>query len=148
MSAKVRKVATVFVFLLIILTLAFIWGNSLQSRESSGELSNSLLSLVNVYLHYFGIELKDDYLLRKLAHFSEFCLLELEVFCLLLLRKTGRSKRVFYSLAVCIIVAAIDEGIQYFSGRACRLSDVALDVCGSFFALIMIRLVSFSNMLL
>ncbi len=113
---------------LIVLTLCFIWGNSLQSREVSSGASNRLLDLVNRFLSILGFELKNDFLLRKLAHFCEFALLAVEIFLLLLIRKGRGAGR---AALICLAVAFVDEGIQHFSGRACRLSDVMIDFSGA-----------------
>ena len=70
------------------LTLAFIWGNSLQSGAASGAMSGSLRAWLEQLLHVPV----DEFLLRKAAHFSEYALLgaELSLLLNLLLARNGR----------------------------------------------------------
>ena len=70
------------------LTLAFIWGNSLQSGAASGAMSGSLRAWLEQLLHVPV----DEFLLRKAAHFSEYALLgaELSLLLNLLLDRDGR----------------------------------------------------------
>ena len=141
MSLKTRKLFGRVLILLIVLTLCFIWGNSLQSRETSGDISNSLLEIVNRFLGCVGLELKDDHLLRKFAHFFEFAALGLELYLFAMLRQMKQTKSFTYilTLGVCLAVALTDETIQYFVGRACRGTDVMLDFCGSLFGVFVLR---------
>ena len=76
--------------ILIALTLAFIWGNSMQSRAVSGGMSGSLKAWLEQLLH---TEIS-EFLLRKAAHFSEYGLLGVEFSLLLGLQhdKTGTNQ--------------------------------------------------------
>ena len=66
---------------LIILTLLFIWGNSLLNREQSSGESAWVMQLVTPFLELFvGKGSVTERLVRKLAHFAEFALLGLELF--------------------------------------------------------------------
>ena len=94
--------------ILIALTLAFIWSNSMQSRAVSGGMSGSLKTWLEQLLH---TEIS-EFLLRKAAHFSEYGFLGVE-FSLL--------------LGLC---AVTDETIQIFSGRGSLVSDVWIDTAG------------------
>ena len=65
----------------ILLTLGFIWGNSLLSREQSSDESAWVLRLVTPVLELFvGKGRVTEHLVRKLAHFTEFALLGFELF--------------------------------------------------------------------
>ena len=141
MRVKTRRLFCRILILLIVLTLCFIWGNSLQSRETSGDISNSLLEIVNGLLGCIGLELKDDHLLRKFAHFFEFAVLGAELYLLALLRQVKQTQSLIYlvALGACLSVAITDETIQYFVGRACRGTDVMLDFCGSLFGVLLLR---------
>ena len=70
-----------FLRLLLIVTLCFIWGNSLLSRESSSALSGR----VAAWLRSIGIPVGEHFL-RKLAHFTEFGILGCEITLLLRLK--------------------------------------------------------------
>ena len=60
---------------LLLLMLSFIWGNSLLPGSESSELSGRLLMLVK---RIFGETIPmGEFVIRKLAHFSEFACLGL-----------------------------------------------------------------------
>ena len=94
---KKQRVALLVV---IILTLAFIWGNSLLSREQSSDESAWVLQLVTPVLELFvGKGRVTEHLVRKLAHFTEFALLGFELFFWFApLLQTGR-KPLFLAMA-------------------------------------------------
>ena len=142
MNVNTRKLLTCSLILLVVLTLCFIWGNSLQSSEASSNISNTLLDFVNKHLGHLGLELKDDHFLRKLAHFGEFALLGMEMFFLVSLRRLKRTKASTYvlTLAFCLFVAVTDETIQLFVGRSCLITDVILDFAGSFIGVFFAKL--------
>ncbi len=117
---------------LVVLTLAFIFGNSLQSGEASSAASGSLRQLLESLLD----TPVNEFLLRKAAHFSEYALLGAEVSLLLralsgcCLRRTARGRNLLDFAAFGFLAAAIDETIQIFTGRGSSLLDVWLDTAG------------------
>lgn len=118
--------------LLILLTLTFIWGNSLLSRTESQDLSRGLLAEICEALESVGVHLdpKNDHWLRKLAHIIEFGLLGTE-FCLLLWLNRRQSVQGFINCAFAgLIVAVTDESLQLFSNRGSQVQDVLLDFAG------------------
>lgn len=78
--------------ILIALTLAFIWSNSMQSRAVSGGMSGSLKTWLEQLLH---TEIS-EFLLRKAAHFSEYGLLGVEFSLLLGLQHDKNGKNFQY----------------------------------------------------
>ena len=113
---------------LIVLNLAFIWGNSLLPGEISAALSNWLGGLL-------GLDGSDPAggtgLLRKLAHFSEFACLGF------LIARMARLKgeRGFHLFALALLggllAACIDESIQLLTpARGPSLVDVWIDTSG------------------
>jgi len=122
---------TILLVLLILFTLAFIWGNSLLDRGQSQQLSNGLLDYLRPVLALFGIEAEDDHGLRKLAHFGEFGLLGVELALLVLLHKGLSVKHLMCAAGFSLFTAVSDETLQFFSGRACQISDMLLDFSGS-----------------
>ncbi len=122
---KIRLILTV----LIGMNLAFIWGNSAMTGEQSGDMSGSILAIVAGIFPVFAGE-NGHFLLRKLAHFSEFA-------CLGLLtgaRKLAGGEKLRLSLSgFGLAVACIDETIQlYVPTRASSLIDVWIDTAGFF----------------
>ena len=118
--------------ILIALTLAFIWVNSLMPRAESQAMSRGLLDRIVELLRWIGIRLSpgSDHFLRKLAHFTEFGILGAELSLLLHLR--GRqSRQGFVNCAFAGLSAAvIDESLQLLSKRGSQVQDVLLDFCG------------------
>ena len=112
---------------LILLNLAFIWGNSAMTAEQSGGVSSSLLDWIKQFLPMFAGE-AGHHLLRKLAHFSEFACLG--VLGAARMRSGGGTIRAPFFL-VGLAPACVDETIQlYVPGRASSLLDVWLDAAG------------------
>jgi VanZ family protein len=85
-----------------------------------------------------------DFVIKKLAHFSEYFILALLVF--ISLRKSTRlniSHSLLISLVWCILYAASDEFHQIFTpGRQPQVRDVLIDVSGSFVSLLLARKVN------
>ena len=112
---------------LTIAMLCFIWGNSSMSGTASGALSGRFLKYLAPLLAPFGS--KAEFVLRKLAHFSEFTLLG---FLLSGLTRPEtptpwHTRPFFLGLAA----ACIDETIQIYSpGRGSSLLDVWIDFSG------------------
>ena len=74
------KKKRVLLLILIVLTLLFIWGNSLLSREQSSDESAWVMHLVTPLLEAFvGKGNVTEHLVRKLAHFTEFAMLGFEL---------------------------------------------------------------------
>ena len=122
-----HRTAKPLVTLLIGLNLAFIWGNSAMTGQQSGEISGGLLQWIAEIFPIFAQE-QGHFLLRKLAHFSEFACLGL----LCSLRKLLRGEPIRLSLAgFGLCAACIDETVQmYVPGRASSLTDVWIDTAG------------------
>jgi len=77
---------------LLIITLMFIWGNSLLSREYSG---NESMRIVVFLERFFGEGNVSEHLVRKLAHFLEFSALGAELFGMFRNCKCSLSLRIF-----------------------------------------------------
>lgn len=138
MDSKKLRSANVVLCLLIVFTLVFIWGNSAMSRDASSTVSNTFLQKVNLVLGFIGLTLKDDFMLRKAAHFLEFALLGGEVFLLFYLNISSPHKPFILVGAISFSVAMIDELIQFFSGRHSSFMDVILDFTGAVFGVAVI----------
>lgn len=132
MKASVRKRWNIILSLLVLLTLAFIWGNSLLPRTESQEISRGLLAELCAALEHVGMHLdpQNDHWLRKLAHFGEFGLLGAELGLLLCLNRR-QSVQGFVNCAFAgLAVAVTDEALQLISNRGSQVQDVLLDFAG------------------
>ncbi len=117
---------------LLILNLAFIWGNSLMPGDVSKAIS---LWVKNLLFHFSpdGTDAQTGHgLLRKIAHFTEFSCLG-ALFCWLI---AMLQKRPYFSLIYSALAACIDEGIQCFvPERGPGIRDILLDTAGAVFGI-------------
>ena len=113
---------------LILLTLCFIWGNSMMPGPVSEAISNWIGDLLSAIL---GGPVRTDTghgVLRKLAHGTEYLVLAAELY--LLFREM--LQKPLSLLALCGVSAAlVDETIQLFvEGRCGAIADVWIDLGG------------------
>ena len=120
--------------LLSMLTVAFIWGNSLKSIPESASQSSRLAELIRPILDPQEKLTSDAFhnLVRKLAHLTEFFALGVFV-CGFTLSLGAELKKRMICLPVLIVllVAVGDEYIQYFTRRGSLVTDVVLDFIGA-----------------
>ena len=129
---KTRKILTAIICLLILTTLAFIWGNSLAPKSESQSMSLGVLETLKPFLAFFvGEGNVTDHLVRKIAHFSEFAALGGELVLLLILRRKKGLQPIVNCLFAGLAVAVTDEALQMLiPGRGPLVADVLLDFCG------------------
>lgn len=122
-----------------LVVLVIIWGNSCLPGNESGALSDGFLAQLQKLLPFLGW--MDGFIIRKLAHFSEFALYAF--FLGLAARSyglTGPACR-FVPAALALFTACVDETIQIFSpGRVSALTDVWIDFAGACSGLLFLRL--------
>ncbi len=121
--------------LLIFLWLSFIWGNSLQTGEESGNISGGALDFLGQFIPLFSPENPNGHLLlRKLAHFSEFAILGILLCWNSAIHHRKSLHIVLSAFCLGVSAAAIDEGIQRFvPGRHGCITDVLIDSGGVLF---------------
>lgn len=130
---KKQKNKKILIFL-ILLTLAFIFGNSIADREQSARESSWVLMLVQPFLElFFGKGNVTEHLVRKLAHFSEFTLLGFELFLFFRLQLSSARRGILLAVSHGLFAALTDETIQIFSHRGPQIPDVWLDTSGAVF---------------
>ena len=117
---------------LLILNLAFIWGNSMMSAEISQAFSDWVKSLLTGLFSGEGDGIGGSGMLRKSAHFTEFsCLGILLTWLSGMMGERGLhlwAMPLFGGMAV----ACVDETIQVFvPDRGPGLIDVLIDTCGA-----------------
>lgn len=140
---KNRKTHLFLLGLLILLTLGFIWGNSLKSIPESQEISLSYLDRLSPFLDaVFGPGRITDHILRKTAHFCEFALLGAELRLLFLLLGQQGLQGLMNALFAGLAAGVADETIQIFSLRGSRVADVVLDFSGAVFGALVIALIT------
>lgn len=131
MGDKVRKILIIVISILIALTLVFIHGNSCLSASQSSKTSGRVYNFFNKILPFiFNENFINANVIRKLAHFSEFFILGLEVSLLFILLNKFKGKEILLVLLIGIIDASIDETLQIFFERGASVIDVFIDFSG------------------
>jgi len=137
-----KRILTIVLIVLILVTIVFIWSNSLQSIPESQARSLGFLARIKPFLGIFvGSGNVTDHLVRKLAHFTEFGALGCELALLLALQKRVSWQLVVNCAFVAMVVALTDETIQIFTGRGSQVQDVWLDFAGACAGILFVLLI-------
>ena len=147
--SKIRIAVIALDCLLIVLTLVFIFGNSVQNVESSTNISRDVTGVVEKIPPVKeaiekGVIEKDSLegTLRSLAHVAEFAVLGAEIMLLFLLLGIGSFKfTVLAPIILCLLIGFTDEGIQLLNDRSSQISDVIKDFAGSLCGILFILLI-------
>lgn len=131
-----RKTQLRICTLLLILNLAFIWGNSLLPAATSQAFSDWMMSVLGSVPVEQAPETGSG-ILRKFAHFAEFTTLGFLLAWLLVLLRRG----IWRALPLGMAAACLDECIQLFiPGRGPAIRDVAIDTCGVLAGMLLLRI--------
>lgn len=136
MTERRKAQLRLFLCLTVLVTLGFIWGNSMVGREGSASLSNELTA----WLNSIGIPVTTHFL-RKAAHFCEFGLLGCELMLIFVLGSGANLQSLCNTAFAALLSAVADETIQIFSGRGSQVQDVVLDFSGALLGILFISLV-------
>lgn len=119
-------------WLLLLLWIAVIFIMSQQTGDKSSSQSTFIVNLSS----FIGIELNDNYMdiatlvVRKSAHFTEYLILFVLVYRVIILYMNKRQAKVGAILFV-FGYACLDEFHQSFiAGREAAIKDVIIDTCG------------------
>lgn len=124
---------------LSLLIIGFIFSNSLQTADVSGERSGKWLVIINdILVRSTGVPIT-EFVLRKLAHFGEFAMLGSSlIFTWREWQGSFCKKTVLYSIVSGFFVACADECLQIFSeGRTAKWMDVGIDTLGCSFGVLL-----------
>ena len=145
-----RKTSPLLIFARILFTgclvysIWFIFHNSLQIAQVSGEQSQRVQELLNALAAQVGLGPFSMHTVRKMAHFAEFALQGFWFMLCLRVYTRHFVRHVSWPLLCGLLVAVIDETIQlYVPGRSSSTLDVLLDfsgVCCDLFAALLILL--------
>ena len=121
---------------LLVCCLLFIWGNSLLPGNISGAISDFVNKVLSFFFEQGEKEPENGgFLLRKMAHFTEFTALGLCLCWLFGMLKKGKLAPFLCGAAA----ACVDETIQIFvPGRVSSLRDVCIDSCGVLLGVILL----------
>ena len=132
---------------IILLTVVIIWGHSFMTPEMSTEESSFVKEIVEAVVQSVSNNeafVIPEVVIRKSAHFIEYAILGLELAILITINKKEEKKKGFFqslpyryvtSFMIALIVASVDETIQYFTGRYSSIWDVLLDMTGASFSI-------------
>lgn len=138
-----KKSLTTILIVLILVTIVFIWCNSLQSVPESDARSLGVLARIKPFLGMLvGQDNVTDNLVRKLAHFVEYGALGCVLALLLALLKRRRWQSVVNCAFAVLTVALTDETIQIFTGRGSQVQDVWLDFVGSCMGMLFVLIIT------
>ena len=145
MKNRNKKVITIL-SICIAATLAFIWIHSCMGQEESSQESGFIYDLLCPFFELFvGKGNVTEHFVRKLAHFTEFfgLGLELKLLMKLVLLDTPYILRMINAWTLGTMCALIDETIQIFSGRGPAIADVWLDSAGCLTGVLLMSLTIF-----
>lgn len=130
-SHTAKVVAKWVLIALILATLVFIFTNSLKSPEQSLEDSNAVGGILStIFPPDTDLGAFIEEYVRKIAHFTEYGLLGIEVALYVCFYTKRRVRCALVASASSFFVGFIDETLQYISGRGPAISDVWVDVGG------------------
>ena len=135
-------------WLLVVLMVIFIFSNSAASAGTSNGMSLTVSEWVRPVLDTVGLHPETDFLnfvIRKLAHFSEYALLGCPIAAAYRLQPWSWMKSKA-ALLPFFIIPVLDENLQRFSaGRSCELRDMLIDsagmAAGMFLAIVLLGIV-------
>lgn len=121
-----------FVILASVILMLLIFLFSACDATLSSMQSDIIVNYINNFISV------NSFLVRKLAHFLLFFLLEMLVYFSI--------RSIKYSFIFVSLYAMLDEVHQYFvPGRSCELRDMIIDISGCVFAIILITLRRYFN---
>ena len=128
--------------ILLILWLGTIFFFSSQNSEDTTNTSSKLDFIINIIVKDESKKDEARFIVRKIAHFTEYFILALLVLNVVKDYKTIDYKWLLFILIMCIIYAISDEYHQSFvDGRVSSIKDVIIDSCGSLLSLICYKVI-------
>lgn len=140
---KKSKGRMIFCITLLVINIGFIWVNSLLPREISSAFSKLVGRIISIF---FPSDVVVDAgeghgILRKVAHFLEFCSLGVLLSCVAWMNRDKNLICILVPLITGVAVAAVDETIQLFvPGRGPHIRDVGIDSAGVLLGVLLVWL--------
>lgn len=113
--------------LLIVLTIIFIWGNSILPHEVSLKISSFVMQVLGIDRETGSVS---EFQVRKMGHFFEFLVLGAEMAMFLWLWECGRKSKIITLSSCAMFFPLVDETIQTLNDRHAMIRDVWIDVSG------------------
>ena len=132
------------VILIIALTAAFIFSNSMLSGIDSNKKSGVIVDLIRPVIDPDGnmATYEIQYIVRKTAHFLEFFILGASLTVIsFIIGKKILSPWIFMPMFFTLAAAVADEFVQSFTGRTSLVSDIVIDFSGGFSGIVLTILI-------
>jgi VanZ family protein len=121
-----------------------IWTQSVLPGSVSSTQSGLITQMISSILDKFNIYIDQEilhYLMRKIAHFTEFMILGIVWLKYVISYKTIQKKYYLIMIIPIMITAIVDEIIQIFSdARGPSIIDVLIDISGGVIVLVVYML--------
>jgi len=131
MLERIKEYSKWAFYVAILLTVAFIFRNSMLPPEESSAESETVGGIISEIIPPdtdLGSFILEN--LRKIAHFTEYGLLGIEIALYVCIYVEKKWIYALSSAAVPFAVGFFDETIQEFSGRGPAIADVWIDIGG------------------
>lgn len=128
-------------WLALLVWMGVIFYFSHQSGDASMQLSDGILDsfepLFQNFLDYHTL----SYIVRKIAHFTEYFILGLLIYHLVKQYRVISKTEIIWMILFCVIYAMSDEFHQVFiGGRSPKVFDVIIDSLGSSLSILILQL--------
>lgn len=133
---------------LIVFNIVFIWGNSLLTREISAAFSKLVGRILSFFISgpMTPAEGEGHGILRKIAHFTEFCTVGMLISWYVRMLKLKTWSCYAIPILSGVVIAFVDETIQFFvPGRGPGLLDVAIDSAGALLGTLILGLIAYTS---
>ena len=161
-AARDREISirySIIAVIFLILTIAWIVMIFHFSNQTGTQSSNTSGAVINLINEFFGIDIQDATVIRKIAHATEFAILTFFSYIALSstnkisnktsyaespvkLMRSDNEMNIVFTLWFTILNAIFDEYHQLFvEGRDGAIKDVLIDLIGIVIVLIIIRIV-------
>lgn len=136
-----KKLQKFLAWLALLVWMGVIFYFSHQSGDASMQLSDGILdsfkSLFQNFLDYHTL----SYIVRKIAHFTEYFILGLLIYHLVKQYRVISKTEIIWMILFCVIYAMSDEFHQVFiGGRSPMIFDVIIDSLGSSLSILILQL--------
>lgn len=136
-----KKLQKFLAWLALLVWMGVIFYFSHQSGDASMQLSDGILdsfkSLFQNFLDYHTL----SYIVRKIAHFTEYFILGLLIYHLVKQYRVISKIEIIWMILFCVIYAMSDEFHQVFiGGRSPKVFDVIIDSLGSSLSILILQL--------
>lgn len=129
-----RKWRFLIVVALLILIVAWIFGNSILPPERSRSISDSLADKIRPLIErLLGEEYAREFDVRKPAHFIEFAALGAGLALMIIVLRKLNLQSIVNIWAFGLATAVTDESIQLLTGRGPMVQDILLNFGGILF---------------